>query len=95
MCSWKNGSLPDFSLAESTSEASCCMCEINECMQVTGSLPCILYADAAVIFKVICALSHALHIISVAMICQPYVYPMHHAYVCTGLLLFTAVYTYI
>lgn len=64
MCSWKNGSLPDFSLAESTSEASCCMCEINECMQVTGSLPCIPYADAAVIFKVICALSHALHIIS-------------------------------
>lgn len=71
------------------------LCEINECMQVTGSLPCIPYADAAVIFKVICALSHALHIISVAMICQPYVYPMHHAYVCTGLLLFTAVYTYI
>lgn len=95
VCSWKNGSLPDFSLAESTSEASCCMCEINECMQVTRSLPCIPYADAAVIFKVICALSHALHIISVAMICQPYVYPMHHAYVCTGLLLFTAVYTYI
>lgn len=94
MCSWKNGSLPDFSLAESTSEASCCMCEINECMQVTGSLPCIPYASAAVIFKVICALSHALHIISVAMICQPYVYAMHHAYVCTALAIYCCVHKY-